>query len=410
MKKTSDPTIEELIKDSYAALKAGNKTIAREYALLAAEKDPASEQAWLILASMSKPDQALRYLENALRANPDSQAARKGIRLTFSQISSEGKEEEEAKQTLKEPARRLEDTTPIRVKHVQQAPKKGHEIQAVKKAKEVEPEPAAPQKEEASGKAITEAAIKATTSKKELLRKKLASKATAAPKKSTVVKKKIKPALKAKKKTVIPEAAEQIPAKEEHEPQRKSPGSQKIQEPVQVIKKAQKKIDTKKRIKKKAERGKAKAASTPIPPPAEAAEESALSSIFSSPSPEKQKEIKNQDSVWNLFSTRKSQQPPAAASNTLGNEFLKRKRLEISPEIKQEEKPKPKARPETKQKTKAKAKPKAGKVKVRRIKAQKLKKAKESRNVDVDIIEMILVSVAAILLPLLAFLYFYLTK
>jgi tetratricopeptide (TPR) repeat protein len=51
----------------------------------------------LILASLSKPEQALAYIENALRANPDSKAAHKAIRLVYSQMKTNEKASTEEK-------------------------------------------------------------------------------------------------------------------------------------------------------------------------------------------------------------------------------------------------------------------------------------------------------------------------
>ena len=79
-----------------------------DYAQAAAEKMPDSEQAWLILASLSEGEQSLRFLENALRANPNSQAARKAIRLVVNQMAGKKRKSEP-----KESVSSLSDTSPI---------------------------------------------------------------------------------------------------------------------------------------------------------------------------------------------------------------------------------------------------------------------------------------------------------
>ena len=89
----NDSAINDLIGKADAALKAGDTAQARDYAAQAVNQDPQSEQAWLLLASLSEPAQALLFIENALRANPHSQAARKAIRLVYHQMATKEKPE-----------------------------------------------------------------------------------------------------------------------------------------------------------------------------------------------------------------------------------------------------------------------------------------------------------------------------
>ena len=384
MNKINDLTIKELIRDSYAALKTGDKAFAREYALVAAEKYPESEEAWLILASLSKPDQALRYLENALRANPDSQAARKGIRLIFSQTSAQNEK------VVEKATRRLEDTAPIPVKQEQEEPVEEISIDTEDKAEEKQI--IAPEKTAVMPK------IRATTSKKKILRKKLTKKTAVASSvtygKSTSAKTKLK-TVKEKKQTQP--TPEKIPSEKNTE--QAEVVSQPL-ESLRAIEKDNQKIKTARKIRTKEKTAKPKTPTTELPSPPskpqqiskpKPVDEHALSNIFTEPTPQKAEEISNQDSVWNLFSTRGGDKIPAS-SPTISS-------------VKEEPKPEPKE----KSKVEPKSKPKKVK-KTNQSKKKKLKKANESKNVDVDVIEMVLVSIAAILLPLLAFLYFYLTK
>lgn len=78
----------EWLEQASAALKSGDSARAYECAMAAVRQDPLCEQAWLILASLSEPEKAMLYLENALRANPRSQAARKAVRLVFSRLNA----------------------------------------------------------------------------------------------------------------------------------------------------------------------------------------------------------------------------------------------------------------------------------------------------------------------------------
>ncbi len=88
MEEVQPLSISGWLDQASAAMKSGDSVRARECALAAAHQDPLCEQAWLILASLSQPEQAMLYLENALRANPRSRAARKAVRLVFSRLKS----------------------------------------------------------------------------------------------------------------------------------------------------------------------------------------------------------------------------------------------------------------------------------------------------------------------------------
>jgi tetratricopeptide (TPR) repeat protein len=103
-------TDKDLIKKAHLAMQVGKTNAAREYAISASETYPENEQAWLILASLSEPEQALLYLENALRINPRSLAAHKGIRLIYSQMADRGSPEANPEEKAK-PS--LADTAPI---------------------------------------------------------------------------------------------------------------------------------------------------------------------------------------------------------------------------------------------------------------------------------------------------------
>ncbi len=109
------------VQQARAALEQGDKAQAKELALLATADPVQAEQAWLILASLSDKQQALLYVENALKVNPKSQAARKAVRLIYSQMASE-KAKAENEEDVRGPAmppeapiQALDDTAPIPV-------------------------------------------------------------------------------------------------------------------------------------------------------------------------------------------------------------------------------------------------------------------------------------------------------
>ncbi|MDK2979754.1 MAG: hypothetical protein PWQ55_101 [Chloroflexota bacterium] len=115
------PETKSAVQQARAALKQGDKTRAKELALRATSDPVQAEQAWLILASLSDKQQALLYVENALKVNPESQAARKAVRLIYSQMASEKSRAEHQENEIGQvfppaaPIQTLDDTAPIPV-------------------------------------------------------------------------------------------------------------------------------------------------------------------------------------------------------------------------------------------------------------------------------------------------------
>lgn len=69
----------EAIKLARQAQLRGDKRTARRYAEQAVRLAPEIEEGWLMLAAVSSPRASVAYLEQALRINPDSERARKGM-------------------------------------------------------------------------------------------------------------------------------------------------------------------------------------------------------------------------------------------------------------------------------------------------------------------------------------------
>ena len=87
------------MRQARRAFKAGDKSTARDFARQATRLNPDSEEAWLILASVSTPRQSIAYFNKALNINPNSQATRKGLhwsvqreRKRSSQVGEQPKE------------------------------------------------------------------------------------------------------------------------------------------------------------------------------------------------------------------------------------------------------------------------------------------------------------------------------
>lgn len=79
----------QAVQYAYEALRVGDNKVARRWAGQAAKLAPHLEDPWLILASVSAPEASLRYLEEALRINPDSPRARKGMAWAQKRLGQE---------------------------------------------------------------------------------------------------------------------------------------------------------------------------------------------------------------------------------------------------------------------------------------------------------------------------------
>jgi peptide/nickel transport system permease protein len=99
-----DPeTVRKAILNARQAMQRGDRQAARGWAEQAVALDPDSEEPWLYLAAIASPRDSIQSLERALKINPDSQRARRGM-----QWAQERLEREQAEQASKQ------DTQPIR--------------------------------------------------------------------------------------------------------------------------------------------------------------------------------------------------------------------------------------------------------------------------------------------------------
>lgn len=113
MQDQSASRFHELVKNARQSLSEGDQADTWKYAELLLLEFPKSEEGWLVLASISEPEKALEYLENALRLNPDSQAARQAIRLITSRIINVNHTVAEIPE-----AQPLDDTQPILIREI----------------------------------------------------------------------------------------------------------------------------------------------------------------------------------------------------------------------------------------------------------------------------------------------------
>jgi lipoprotein-anchoring transpeptidase ErfK/SrfK len=77
---TTDPeSARQALLKAQRAVQQGDRQAARRWAEMAASKSPEMEEPWLILAAVGSPRASVAYLDRALKINPSSERARKGM-------------------------------------------------------------------------------------------------------------------------------------------------------------------------------------------------------------------------------------------------------------------------------------------------------------------------------------------
>ena len=74
--------------EAVKALKQGDQKNAYVWAKRAVQADPTLEEAWLILARVSKPELSIKFIEQALKINPNSERARNGMAWAKKRLSA----------------------------------------------------------------------------------------------------------------------------------------------------------------------------------------------------------------------------------------------------------------------------------------------------------------------------------
>ena len=77
------------LEQAQQALKGGDKKTARQLSAQAAQLAPELEEVWLLMAALSSPYDSVTYLEKALRINPQSERAVKGLTWAQSRLQQE---------------------------------------------------------------------------------------------------------------------------------------------------------------------------------------------------------------------------------------------------------------------------------------------------------------------------------
>ena len=85
-----DPEVfRRILLNAQQALQRGERHSARRWAERAVELVPDSEDAWLILAAVASPRASISYLEQALKINPQSQRAQKGMQWALERLHAQ---------------------------------------------------------------------------------------------------------------------------------------------------------------------------------------------------------------------------------------------------------------------------------------------------------------------------------
>ena len=100
-----DPeSIRKILLNARQAMQQGDQQAALGWARQAVALDPDSEEPWLFLAALSSPRASVNYLERALKINPQSQRARKGMHWAAVRLRKEQPVNSSRHETLPSPA------------------------------------------------------------------------------------------------------------------------------------------------------------------------------------------------------------------------------------------------------------------------------------------------------------------
>ena len=86
------------LEEAQKALRAHDKSLARHYAVQAAQLAPELEEVWLMLAAVASPRASVAYLQEAIQINPKSERAHKGMAWAVKRLR-----EQQSTQTAKIP-------------------------------------------------------------------------------------------------------------------------------------------------------------------------------------------------------------------------------------------------------------------------------------------------------------------
>ncbi len=82
----------DILREAKAALQRGERRAARRWAERAVALEPENEEGWLLLAAVAAPRASVTYLNRALRLNPSSRRARKGLAWALQRLETRPEE------------------------------------------------------------------------------------------------------------------------------------------------------------------------------------------------------------------------------------------------------------------------------------------------------------------------------
>lgn len=139
--KTDQETFREILLNAQQALQRGERHTARRWAERAVQLDPNSEDAWLTLAAIASPRASINYLQQALKINPNSPRAQRGMQWALERLPAQPVESP-ASSLPEEPASSsLESPEVSGIAEPNSLPNSGPEIQPETQTEEQELQP-----------------------------------------------------------------------------------------------------------------------------------------------------------------------------------------------------------------------------------------------------------------------------
>lgn len=93
---------QKALQNAREALRDGDRSMARRWAEQAAKLAPQLEDPWLILAAVANPRASVTFIERALKINPDSPRARKGMQWALNRLQETPSARAEPDETTKQ--------------------------------------------------------------------------------------------------------------------------------------------------------------------------------------------------------------------------------------------------------------------------------------------------------------------
>jgi len=85
----TDSQASAALQAAYQALKQHDRAAARHWAQVAVQEDESLEEGWLLLAALASPRASVAYLQQALKINPTSIKAQRGMAWALQRLQGE---------------------------------------------------------------------------------------------------------------------------------------------------------------------------------------------------------------------------------------------------------------------------------------------------------------------------------